>query len=477
MKKAHTLLFAFAVLMPLFAVAKDATVIFRVDETNAKIVRYTPVIVNSEDFSPIAKAELNEADSVFVFRDFRVVGQPAVIYEIDGDYQGQTLSQTSDTTTIYIPAFYLKDPEMLKELTVTASDRRMSVEKDTYIPTASSKRISSDGTELLENIGIPTISISPLDGTVSTVTGQAVSMFIDYLPASRTDVRNIRAEDVKRVDVYDSPADPRFGGARYAINFVLVEYVFGGYSKIRGNQDLAAGYSGGEYGVNSRFTYKKMTYDVGVAAGYSHSRHGGSSETAEYRFPTQTVAVRRTVENYLADRHIVTSYFRALYKTEKTTLSNILGIKSDKTPRMHSEYRESFSSPDYVSGNSFSSSDQSDLTFSWEGNYRFSLPRGYTLVFNPSASYGTRKRFSGYISDNSTIDNYADEKMWDGNVNARLQKMFGKHSVSANVYALIVGNDIDYAGTTTASQRGATITVVVLCKAIWFSAIFPCNRV
>lgn len=453
MNKAYIIL-SLALFTSLLTAAKDAVVVFRVDETNAKTVKFEPILVNAEDFSTLAKAELNDADSTFVFRNYQAVGQPAVLYQIDDNYSGEQLSQTSDTTTIYIPAFYLKAPEELKELTVTASDRHMSAEKDTYIPTTTSKRISSDGTELLQNIGIPSLSISPVDGTMTSVTGKPVSTFIDYMPASRTDVRNIRAEDVKRVDVYDSPSDPRFGGARYVVNFVMVEYVFGGYSKFKAGQSLATGYSNGTYSAYSKFTYKKMTYDVGIDAGYSHNRHGGTTETAEYRFPEQSVGVQRNIENFLADKHNVSAFFRALYKTDKTSISNLFGVKSDKMPKSSSDYSERFSSPDYVSGTSSSTSNQSGLSLSWEGNYQFILPNSFTLILKPQASYGTQKSTYGYMASNGKINNYADETMWEGYFGARLQKMLGKHSVSAQLYAEADGNDIDYTGTTTAKQRG-----------------------
>ena len=81
-------------------------------------------------------------------------------------------------------------------------------------------------------------------------------------------MRNIRAEDVKRVEVYDFPSDPRFGGAKHVVNFVMEKYEFGGYTKINGNQYTI--YNQGEYNAFTKFAYKRMVYDVGVDFGYVH---------------------------------------------------------------------------------------------------------------------------------------------------------------------------------------------------------------
>ena len=218
------------------ASAYDMAVVFRVDETGAKTIKFAPTIIDASDHSTIASPILNEADSTFMFKELPANSEIMVIYDLQGDIYGERVKGQPDTTTIYIPAFYAKDATMLKNITVTADNRFMSTEKETYIPTGQNKKISADGTSLLQNIGITTLNVSALEGTISTIGGEAVSTFIDFRPASRTDVRNIRAEDVKRVEVYDFPSDPRFGGAKHVVNFVMEKYEFGGYTKLDGSQ-------------------------------------------------------------------------------------------------------------------------------------------------------------------------------------------------------------------------------------------------
>ena len=440
-----------------FAVfAYDMTVIFRVDETNDKTIKFAPRIVNTTNFAKIADSELNESDSVFLFKHLPdSISTLAVLYNIDGKNHGKRIKQHTDTMTIYIPAFYVREPEMLKEVTVTASDRSMSAEKETYIPTSQNKRISADGSQLIQNIGITTLKVSPVDGTIRTITGEPVSTFIDFRPASRTDVRNIRAEDVKRVEVYDYPSDPRFGGARHVVNYVMAQYEFGGYSKIDAGQYTVL--NSGMYGVYSKLAYKKMIYDVGVDFEYLRNRHSANDATAEYIFPEKTVEQTRQTVKSLDKKQNVSVFFRAVYQTKKTTITNTFSFTQNKRPDNLTQFDNEFSSQEYKSGLNTSIDNDVNRSFSWTGNYQFFLSKTLALVVSPKASYARNKRDYLYEWDGSSILNLVDEKAWNGGLSATLRKSIGKQSVSANLYGNFAGNNIDYGGTTPSYQEGRQV--------------------
>ena len=114
----------------------------------------------------------------------------------------------------------------LNEVVVEASNQRTSSKSSTYIPMSRQKNAASDAISLLSQMAIPQLSVDPASQNVKTVSGQAVSIFIDYVAASAQDLSGMRTTDVKKVEYLVYPTDPRFKGAQYVINFVMQKYVW-----------------------------------------------------------------------------------------------------------------------------------------------------------------------------------------------------------------------------------------------------------
>lgn len=100
-----------------------------------------------------------------------------------------------------------------------------------YIPDKRTKKSASDATQLLMQMQTPQLTVMAGSNSVTTVTGQGVTMFIDYHAASEQDLAGLRPQDVVRVEVLQYPQDPRFEGAAYVVNFVMQQYEWGGYPR------------------------------------------------------------------------------------------------------------------------------------------------------------------------------------------------------------------------------------------------------
>ena len=75
--------------------------------------------------------------------------------------------------------------ETLNAVTVEASMQRTGAEKSVYIPTKRQRNASQSATDLLSRMDIPQISVPFGSTAVKTVSGQAVAVFIDYVPATQ----------------------------------------------------------------------------------------------------------------------------------------------------------------------------------------------------------------------------------------------------------------------------------------------------
>lgn len=118
----------------------------------------------------------------------------------------------------------------LNEVVVEARLQTTSATVSTFIPTSKQKNSSQTGTDLLNRMSIPQLSIG-MGNSVKTVSGRPVDIFIDYIPATEQDLDGMRVVDVKKVEYYDSPDDPRFQGKAHVINFIMQKYEYGGYIK------------------------------------------------------------------------------------------------------------------------------------------------------------------------------------------------------------------------------------------------------
>ena len=130
-------------------------------------------------------------------------------------------------------------------------------------------------------MSIPQVRVNPINENVTDNFGSDVTVYINYLQASKEELTGLRTADVRKVEYLEFPTDPRFRGQQKVINIIIREYVFGGYTKLTANENFLAGLSS-QANVFSKFTYKRMTYDLYFAANNWDNNHEGSSYKSDY---------------------------------------------------------------------------------------------------------------------------------------------------------------------------------------------------
>ena len=118
----------------------------------------------------------------------------------------------------------------LEEITVVARTAVADAGKTVYMPTMRQKEAAADGVALLALMNIPQLDVNPMSATVKTASGQPASIFINFHPASPQDLAGLNPADVRKVEYLDFPSDPRFLGAKHAVNFFTRQYMYGGYT-------------------------------------------------------------------------------------------------------------------------------------------------------------------------------------------------------------------------------------------------------
>lgn len=346
----------------------------------------------------------------------------------------------------------------LDEVVVEASNQRTSSNLSTYIPVARQKNAASDAIALLSQMAIPQIEVDPVSRSVKTASGQVVSVFIDFLPATSQDLQGMRTQDVKKVEYYLFPTDPRFQGAKYAINFIMQKYEWGGYTKLTANKWFGVNRTEGE--VYSKMAYKSMIFDVYADEIYLTNRHGGFKTAETFVFDDlygkgpQTVLRTSETQSSLYRTNCNDFAFRALYNSSKFTISNRLAYSLTDTPHNDASNAVDYSTmfPSTVSSTVASSK---NYAIDYYCNLTAFLSKKFIINAEASYTYGHNKSNSLYTTGSDfDIVNNAREDVHKVQINPRLHWLIDKRNKIIFYFATSQNkNLIDYLGDSPSRQK------------------------
>ncbi len=346
----------------------------------------------------------------------------------------------------------------LDEVVVEAQMQNATAQVAAYIPVARQKDVAKDAISLLNLMSIPQLSIDPVAESVKTVAGQPVSIFIDYTEASSEDISGLRPRDVKRVEYYNSPSDPRFSGKRYVINFIMQKYEWGGYTKIDATQSL--GVIKTDASVYSRMKYKAMSYDIYVGGQYDVIGNAGSEIVEDMRFTdlfgNGPANIGRLNDNTTETTHNNTNdvSFRAIYDSDKFQINNRISLNYISAPESKTTNNLIYDSGLSESVKTHSISSSSNITAGYSGQYIVMLPKGLTLNVGTRFEYGSNDVNSLYCgAGDFSISNNAHERSCFGTVNPNLYWQINDlHSIRVYSVGMWRNNRINYAGSSSSRQ-------------------------
>lgn len=124
--------------------------------------------------------------------------------------------EAADTTEI----------QELREVVIKAPKVIRKANMDIYHPSKSAVENSKNGMQLLNNLMIPSLTVSDAMGTIQAA-GQSVQIRINGRIATIDQVRSLLPETIKRVEWIDNPG-LRYSGASYVLNFIVANPTLGG---------------------------------------------------------------------------------------------------------------------------------------------------------------------------------------------------------------------------------------------------------
>ncbi len=319
----------------------------------------------------------------------------------------------------------------LGTVNIEAENSHLYPDRSVYIPTARQKNASQTGADLLGHMAIPQLGLIS-GGNIATNVGKPVAVFIDYLPATENDLRAMRTEDVKRVEYYEYPSDPRLQGNPYVVNFIMQKYEYGGYLKTFGHANLISN-PVGEMLANLRIQKKNMTYDIMGSTYHYDRKHEGTELTETYRLPQENGDIKefRRFSNTTSSVHKRNWYFatvKATYNSDNIQASSQVKGRLDRQPISEKNGFVTYNTPVLDNSEYTSLFNERSQFFAYEGYYFFKLSKNSSIVVSPTYSYShteqnTIFQETGYANiQNSASDN---TNKFSGNV--KLTQKFGNY--------------------------------------------------
>ncbi|MBD5173851.1 MAG: hypothetical protein HDT08_04350 [Bacteroidales bacterium] len=347
----------------------------------------------------------------------------------------------------------------LSEVVVQAQMQRTSPTSTTYTPTGKQKNASQNAIDLLRQMAIPQIQINPVSEAVTDNAGGEVAIFINFLEASKEEMEGLRTPDVKKVEYLEFPTDPRFRGAQRVINIIVQEYAYGGYTKLTTNENFLVGFSS-RNNIFSKFSYKRMTYDLYAGANNWNNHHIGNNVKGIYSLKDadgKDYQLIRTEtlddSHYKQNQYPVT--FRATYASEKIQIRNTVGFTHLDIP-VYGQRGNLTYQPGSEQNYTFNRSNPNrNNSLAYQGSFFFLLPKQFSIDISPRFNYTHSNDNLSYSTSNSPeIVRNARENAYNYRVDAYLQKRIGqKHTAMLGVNGGDNINRLRYSGTNSYYDR------------------------
>ena len=148
----------------------------------------------------------------------------------------------------------------LQEIVIEAPKVIRKADMDVYHPSRSAVANSRNGLQLLDNLMIPSLSVSEALGSVQAA-GQAVQIRINGRESTVSQLRALLPGSIKRVEWIDNPG-LRYNGANYVLNVIVSNPTVGGSVMAEARQALNEAW--GLYFADAKFNTGRSQWDAGA---------------------------------------------------------------------------------------------------------------------------------------------------------------------------------------------------------------------
>lgn len=341
----------------------------------------------------------------------------------------------------------------LKELVVEGENAWVEDGKAIFVPTKKEKKFANSPASLISNMNIP--MLREKNGTVTTISGQAITYFINGVRAEGIDLATFLAKDAIRLEYMESPKDPRFEGCKYVVNIIMTEYKIGGVTAINATQNIP---NSGIYNLSSKLQHDKMTYGARVYSMYNRDHLGGKDNTTTYRnlfyngVHYDSISNIANQHNYSRSESLMATV-NARYQTKNLVATHTIGYAWSLNPWSGYDSSDSWTPNLFNSKSSQSASFNRSITPSIDGNYRYTFSKKFWLAGSWSYMFGkTFAKSKFQMPEYNPISTSSTEKAQSASITLKpVWKVTDHLTLQLGTYAGFSRYDVSYSGSTSES--------------------------
>ena len=285
----------------------------------------------------------------------------------------------------------------LSEVVVEGKRSWIEGEKVVFIPTKKERNHANSMESLLQNMNMPVLKASQ-EGALVDINGNAISYYINGIPVSEIDAKTFWPKDAKSVEYYANPSDPKYGGKKAVINFVMTKYKAGGVGVVKGDQSTTPS---GTYQAATKVKYKRMNYGAWFYGNY-HRYKTYNDQDIEYRNLYYDNIFYDKILNHALDTAEVKTDFisagiEANYNKNQTYVNNSLTLSWQHEPWQTSKSVNTWAPDIFASSAAGTGKRSSSISPTYKGICGFSI--------NPKFFLETMWQYA-FVSTNRTTDNW-----------------------------------------------------------------------
>lgn len=175
----------------------------------------------------------------------------------------------------------------LKEISIRASRMARKSDGITYFPSSSQKESALSGTDLLQKLQLPGISVNPMTGSIRQA-GGILKLFVNGVEVEASEIAALRPKDIVRIDHHTTPG-AKYADADAAIDIITRRSDEGGYIVFNGMEALGSGKWASLNNISARYNRGESSFALTTGIAGLHRDNWIRDYEEKWIYPDRTV--------------------------------------------------------------------------------------------------------------------------------------------------------------------------------------------